>query len=268
MTIADSMTRHGSCETATAQPSSQRQSVAWLLLCAALFGLGLYILANYLHALAWALVLAIALWPFYKRVVQRTSSRLGLQALPLVFALLVGIVLLLPIGTLVIDAVREFQEIADYSRTLGNQDCRRPISCRGYLISADGGGAMARASFPCGLGERSRRTNQHVDDASARRGFGADALHRTILFAVCLLTLFFLFRHGDSVSAQCRTALQKLFGERGRTHCASDGRVRSWHGGRPRSRGDRRGRPDGRRIPRQTDCRIRSYSAWRQRSRR
>ena len=126
MTIADSITKHGSCETATAQPSSQRQSVAWLLLCAALFGLGLYILANYLHALAWALVLAIALWPFYKRVVQRTSSRLVLEALPLVFALLVGIVLLLPIGTLVIDAVREFQEIADYSRTLGNQGLPPP----------------------------------------------------------------------------------------------------------------------------------------------
>jgi len=81
MTIADSITKHGSCETATAQPSSQRQSVAWLLLCAALFGLGLYILANYLHALAWALVLAIALWPSYKRVAQRRSW-LGLHIRP------------------------------------------------------------------------------------------------------------------------------------------------------------------------------------------
>ena len=40
---------------------SWRESAAWLLLCTTLVGVGLYILANYLRALAWALVLAVAL---------------------------------------------------------------------------------------------------------------------------------------------------------------------------------------------------------------
>jgi predicted PurR-regulated permease PerM len=42
---------------------SWQERVAWLLLCGVLVGVGLYILANYLRALAWALVLAIAIWP-------------------------------------------------------------------------------------------------------------------------------------------------------------------------------------------------------------
>jgi hypothetical protein len=48
--------------------ASWRESAAWLLLCTMLVSAGLYILANYLRALAWALVLAVALWPFYDRV--------------------------------------------------------------------------------------------------------------------------------------------------------------------------------------------------------
>jgi predicted PurR-regulated permease PerM len=44
---------------------------------------------------------------------------------------------------------------------------------------------------------------------------GASAVHRVVLFGISLLTLFFLFRHGESISMQCRTASQKLFGERG-----------------------------------------------------
>jgi predicted PurR-regulated permease PerM len=44
---------------------------------------------------------------------------------------------------------------------------------------------------------------------------GANAVHRVVLFGISLLTLFFLFRHGESISMQCRTASRKLFGERG-----------------------------------------------------
>jgi hypothetical protein len=40
-----------------------QERAAWLFLCGVLVGIGLYILANYMRALAWALVLAIAIWP-------------------------------------------------------------------------------------------------------------------------------------------------------------------------------------------------------------
>jgi predicted PurR-regulated permease PerM len=216
MTIAESIRKHGSCETATVKPVSQRQSLGWLLLCAALFGLGLFILSNYVHALTWALVLSIALWPYYDRVVRRTSSRLVLAALPLLFSLLVGVVILLPIGTLVIDAVREFQEIADYSRTFGTQGLPPPdflsrLPYVGQWAAEQWREHLSHAGWAKDLAEQANTSAVRHLGAS----LGANALHRSISFVVCLLTLFFLFRHGESVSAQCRAASQKLFGEKG-----------------------------------------------------
>jgi AI-2E family transporter len=59
---------------------------------------------------------------------------------------------------------------------------------------------------------------QQINTSSIRElgaNLGANAVHRVVLFGISLLTLFFLFRHGESISMQCRTASQKLFGERG-----------------------------------------------------
>ena len=45
------------------------QRIARMVLAAGLVLLGLWILHRYLAALAWAAVLAIALWPLYRRLV-------------------------------------------------------------------------------------------------------------------------------------------------------------------------------------------------------
>ena len=96
------------------------------------------------------------------------------------------------------------------------RDCRRPISCRAYLMSADGGRSNGASIFPMRAGRKiSPNKSTHRRCVGSARILGANALHRMILFAVCLLTLFFLFRHGESVSAQCRAASQRLFGENG-----------------------------------------------------
>jgi hypothetical protein len=54
------------------QISSRWQQAASLALCAVLIVTGLYILSNYLRALVWALVLAVALWPAYDRLCRKT----------------------------------------------------------------------------------------------------------------------------------------------------------------------------------------------------
>src|SRR5262245_17047476 len=97
---------------------SRRQSAAWLLLFIMLVGAGLYILANYLRALAWALILAVALWPFYDRVRRRTSPALAKEILPILFTAVVGSAVIVPIATLAVEAIREFREIVDYGRWL------------------------------------------------------------------------------------------------------------------------------------------------------
>src|ERR1700752_570573 len=77
---------------------SWRESASWLLLCTMLVSAGLYILANYLRALAWALVLAVALWPLYDRVRRQMPPLVAKEVLPILFAALVGLAVIVPVA--------------------------------------------------------------------------------------------------------------------------------------------------------------------------
>jgi len=194
----------------------RRQSAAWLLLCTMLVGAGLYILANYLRALAWALILAVALWPFYERVRRQTSPAVTKEVLPILFTALVGSAVVVPFATLAVDVIREFREIVDYGRSLEESGIPVP----GFITRLPYGGQWAADWWHEHLSRAgwAKEILRQMNTSAARElaaNLGANAVHRVVLFGVCLLTLFFLFRNGETISTQCRTALQKLFGERG-----------------------------------------------------
>jgi predicted PurR-regulated permease PerM len=195
---------------------SRRQGAAWLLLCTVLVGSGLYILANYLRALAWALILAVALWPFYDRVRRQASPALAKEILPILFTALVGSAVILPFATLAVDAAREIREIVDYGRSLEESGIPVP----GFITRLPYGGQWAAEWWHEHLSHAgwAKEILRQVNTSSARElgaSLGANAVHRLVLFGMCLLTLFFLFRNGETISMQCQTASQKLFGERG-----------------------------------------------------
>jgi len=73
------------------------QRVAMGVLAIGLLLLGLYTLRNFLGALAWASVLAIALWPVYSRAVARFGTGRHNILLPTAFTLAAGLVFVLPI---------------------------------------------------------------------------------------------------------------------------------------------------------------------------
>jgi predicted PurR-regulated permease PerM len=195
---------------------SWRESAAWLLLCTMLVSAGLYILANYLRALAWALVLAVALWPLYDRVRRQMPPLVAKEVLPILFAALVGLAVIVPVAILAVDAIREFREIVDYGRRAEESGIPVPdfviqLPYAGQWIADWWREHLSHAGWAKDI--------VHQMNTSSIREFGANlganAVHRVVLLGVCLLTLFFLFRHGENISMQCRTASQKLFGERG-----------------------------------------------------
>ncbi len=193
-----------------------RQSAAWLVLTAALLAAGLYVLWGYLHALTWALVLAVALGPLYERISRGVTSHMAREILPLVFAALVGLVVLAPVATLAIDALRELEEVLDYIRNAGSSGlpvpdfiARAPII--GLWLSEVWSEHLSHAGW-------AKEIAQQINTTSARQfgaSLGANALHRVILLGVCVLTLFFLFRDGATLLAQARRASHRLFGEKG-----------------------------------------------------
>ena len=187
-----------------------------LLLVACLLGLGLYILSNYLRALVWAAVLAVALWPLFARMRGRLSQRLPADLLPALMALLVGLVFLLPFALLALEAVREAHQILDY----GKQVEQTGVPVPDFVNHLPYGAKQVAAWWNTNLAHAGwfKEAIQRVDTSSNRelgRNVGAEAVHRVVLFGFSLLTLFFLFKEGDAVIRQAMVVSEKMFGPRG-----------------------------------------------------
>ena len=199
-----------------ADANGTRQLAARLALSAALLCLGLYVLSNYVRALVWALVLAVALWPLFDRARARGASRARLEITAAAFTLLVGLVFLLPFFILTVEAARDASDVLAYARQAEQSGLAVPAFVAHLPYGADAVGAWwtANLAHPHWAAEIARR----LDNTTARdvgRNLGTGAVHRTVLFGFCLLALFFLFRDGARLRDQCLTASEKLFGSRG-----------------------------------------------------
>ena len=190
---------------------------ARLVLSLVLLGVGLFILQNYLRALVWALVLAIALRPLFERTAARVPAKLRKEVLPAIFALLVLLVFLVPLIGLGIEAAREAHTVLDYGKQAEQNGIPVPDAV-GKLppkvaepVSKWWTQNLSHSGF-------AKEWAEKIDTASNRelgRNVGKEALHRVVLFGFALLALFFLFGEGEAVSRQCLTASHRIFGPRG-----------------------------------------------------
>lgn len=195
---------------------SWRETAARLFLSATLVVLGFYVLGNYLRALAWALVLAVALWPLYDRARRKAPSPAAREVLPIVFTALVGLAIFLPVATFAVDAARELRDLIDYGREAEKSGIPAPdfltrLPYVGQWIDSWWRDHLSHAGWAKEVVAKVNTT--WLRELGAH--LGANVLHRAVIFGISLLTLFFLFRHGENISAQCRSASRKLFGDRG-----------------------------------------------------
>ena len=192
------------------------RTFARVLLAATILALGLYILWNYVRALVWAAVLAIALWPLFERARGHVSRRLSGEVLPLAFTAVVGLVFLLPFVLLTLEAVREAHQLVGY----GKQVEQSGVPVPDFVNHLPYGAKQASDWWNANLAQAGwyKDALHRIDTNSNRelgRNIGAQAVRRVILFGFSLLTLFFLFKEGDTVIAQSLTASAKMFGARG-----------------------------------------------------
>ncbi len=207
--------------TADADPAHEpaptpAQRIARAALSLALLVLGLWTLHEFLPALVWAGIFAIALWPLYRHACTRFPPRRHNVLMPALFTLGVTLVFLLPLIMVAVPLGRDAHGVFVWI----DQARKNGIPPPDFLASVPLVGAQAREWWTANLVD--------PDDASALlqrvgqgdllgrgREVGSMVLHRVVLFGFTLLTLFFLFRDGDHLIVQMRRASRRLFGPSG-----------------------------------------------------
>jgi predicted PurR-regulated permease PerM len=177
---------------------------------------GLWIARSFLLQLAWAVTMAVALWPLYRRLApQRSPDRLPVLA-PLGLTLATGLVLMLPLVVVAIEAARDSQAALAWLATAQKQGVPAPpwVPALPVIGSRAGAWWQTHHTDPRGaaglLGE--------VDAAAVARWTGlvaAQVASRSFFFLVTLLALFLILRDGDRLAANAVGTARRFYGEFG-----------------------------------------------------
>lgn len=193
-----------------------RQRNARVLLAAVLVGLGLWTIHDFLPALAWAAVLAVAFWPLYEKALRRFPPGRHNVLMPGLFTLGVGLLFGLPLVVVLFEALREFHSVLDLYRRATTAGIPLPDVVAHLPFGADAISHWWQDNLATGV--QAHGIAERVDRAKAAeigRSLGGQLVHRTVLFFFSLMTLFFLFKQGDEVVRQMLDASQKAFGAKG-----------------------------------------------------
>jgi predicted PurR-regulated permease PerM len=192
-----------------------RQATARLAFAAAVVLLALWTFAQYLPALGWAGVIAIATWPFYHRLRARFGAHGA--ALPALFAIFIGLVFLAPVVGAGWFASVEAQAAVHWLDEARKSGVAPPDGLERLPYV----GASAAAWWRQNLADPANASSliKGVDKKpliAMSEHIGAVAGRRLIVFLFTILALFFLFRDGDSVAASLGRLSERAFGPRGR----------------------------------------------------
>ena len=198
-----------------AAPASS-QSLARIALATAVVAVGLWILRDFLAALVWAAVLAIAFWPVYRRLRQPTSRPIDRIVAPALATTVIGIIFIAPIVLLGVALARESHFVVEFIANARHHGIPVP----GWIYQLPLIGASLAEWWRTNLGdpvaaeELIGRVNLRTLTESVRE-YGVEVVHRLALLLFTLLTLFFLFRDGEVLVEQLRSLGDRLIGLRG-----------------------------------------------------
>ena len=192
------------------------RQTATVVLALVLTGLGAYTLWPFLSALVWAVIFAIALWPLYRRATARFGKGHYNVLMPGVFTLGVALVFIVPLTIVGIQLAHETHAATEWLRDVERNGIPEPdaVKTLPFLQGQTEEWWKQNLSDPGSAHELVERlTRGHMMNVS--RMIVIQLARRLTLFAFTVLTLFFLFRNGETVTRQIRRAITRLFGPGG-----------------------------------------------------
>ena len=195
--------------------SVQRMAKGILILLLVLAGL--WTLHRYIDALVWAVILAIALWPLYRRTMKRWPPGRFNILLPALFTAAIALVFLIPLTLFGIEVARESKLVLDAVQQVRDQGLPAPSWLHELPIVGQQAAEWwnLHLSTPESAHQLLQQAGGDTSLAEHTRIIVRQALRRAVLFGFTLMTLFFLFRDGDRLIVQLSRASQRAFGPSG-----------------------------------------------------
>ncbi|HUK58019.1 MAG TPA: AI-2E family transporter [Stellaceae bacterium] len=192
------------------------QRNARLAVTAALTGLAFWILWDFIPALLWATIFAVATWPLYIRFKQRGSPRQDAMLAPLTFTLIVGLVFLVPVALMAIELGRE---TLFFARTLPDLE-KEGLPTPQWLGELPWFGVYAKHWWQTNLADPhgAQQLLGRLDRGLVidwTRTLGQQLARRSTVLVFTLLTLFFVYRDGARLVRDIEALVGRLVGPQG-----------------------------------------------------
>jgi predicted PurR-regulated permease PerM len=178
--------------------------------------LGSWVLHSFLALLAWAVVLAITTWPVYQRLLASNEVHGKVTWGALLLTLLIGAVILVPLGYGLIRLLDEAQSLGHILTKAQHVGLPPPV----WLETIPVIGQWAKDTWMSALGNPvvANESLHWLGTGGAityTKDFASQLLHRFFGFLLTLLVLFFVYQHGTGLSQYVLSTNRKLFGETG-----------------------------------------------------
>ena len=193
-----------------------RQRIARGVAAAFLIVAGIWMLSRFVGALAWAVLIGLAVWPWYERLRERTSGRAGDIGAPLLCTLVVAAVVFVPLVYGLVEAGHEARVLAHWFAQLRGGGMPMP-EWIGRLPLVGAAAADWWTNHVADQVQLEALIGQLDPEAAFGLGrrVGAVVVQRFVTLCFTVVTLFFMLRNGAELAERTLGIARNAFGEAG-----------------------------------------------------
>lgn len=194
----------------------KKQRTASLVLYIGLVLLALWVVRDFIAVVAWAGVIAIALWPVLRKVEGNRWFTGRTTLIAAVLTLLIALLVVLPVGIGIAQALREAHDMNEWFKTVQENGIPLPdfVQHLPFGVQQISGWWQANLAQPL-RGSAAMKGLHSPTVMTLGRHFGARAVHAVMVFAFVLVTLFVIFQAGPRLSGSLLKAMRRGFGDDG-----------------------------------------------------
>nr|WP_134464987.1 AI-2E family transporter [Paraburkholderia dipogonis]TFE41713.1 AI-2E family transporter [Paraburkholderia dipogonis] len=194
----------------------KKQKAASLVLYIGLVLLALWVARDFIAVVAWAAVLAIALWPLLRKVEGSRWFTGHTTLIAAVLTLAIALLVVLPVGIGIAQALREAHDMSDWFKDAQENGIPLPDFIQHLPFGVQQVSAWWQANLAQPLrGSAAMKGLHSTTVMTLGRHFGARAAHAVAVFGFMLITLFVIFQAGPRLSNSLLKGIRRGFGEDG-----------------------------------------------------